>query len=73
MLKFSVQHEIVKIYLMYTDNKKIKFSSYTRVFERDRLQSHVLLTASPYMVKYLRISSYIRKPFYINDFATDPT
>ncbi len=26
-----------------------------------------------HMVKYLRISSYIRKPFLINDFATDPT
>ena len=25
-----------------------------------------------YMVKYLRISSYIRKPFLINDLATDP-
>ncbi len=25
-----------------------------------------------YMVKYLRISSYIRKPFLICDFATAP-
>ncbi len=25
-----------------------------------------------YMVKYLRISSYVRKPFLIYDFATDP-
>ncbi len=29
-------------------------------------------TASSYMVKYLRISSHIRKPFLIYDFATDP-
>jgi hypothetical protein len=27
---------------------------------------------SSYMVKYLLISSYIRKPFFIYDFATDP-
>jgi hypothetical protein len=32
----------------------------------------IWLTASSYdMVKYLRISSYIRKPFLIYDFATD--
>ncbi len=29
-------------------------------------------TASSSMVKYLRISSYIRKPFLVYDFATDP-
>ncbi len=46
--------------------KKIK----KRKFRRDRLQG---LTASTYMVKYLRISSYIRKPFLIYDSATDPT
>ncbi len=34
------------------------------------LQSHIWLTASSYMEKYLRISSYIRKPFLIYDFAT---
>ncbi len=52
--------------------REIKFSSYIRKFGRDRLQSHIWLTASPYIVKYLRISSYIRKPFLIYDFATDP-
>ncbi len=31
----------------------------------EQLQSHILLTASSYMGKYLRISSYIRKPFLI--------
>ncbi len=30
------------------------------------------LSASSYMGKYLRISSYIRKPFLIYDFATAP-
>ncbi len=38
----------------------------------EQLQSHIWLTASSYMVKYLRISPYIRKPFLIYDFATAP-
>jgi hypothetical protein len=50
--------------------KKIKFSSYIRKFRMEQLQSHRWLTASSYMGKYLRISSYIRKPFLIYDFAT---
>ncbi len=41
-----------------------------RKFRRDRLQSLIWLTASSYVVKYFRISSYIRKPFLIYDFAT---
>ncbi len=58
--------------LLYTDKKKkIKFSSYIRKFKRERLQSHLWLTASSYMVKYLRISSYVKPPFP-HDFATDP-
>ncbi len=47
----------------------IKFSSYIRKFRRERLQSHIWLTASTNM-KYLRISSYIGKLFLIYDFAT---
>jgi hypothetical protein len=42
--------------------KKIKFSSYIRKFRMEQLQSHMWLTASSYMGKYLRISSCIRKP-----------
>ncbi len=40
----------------------------------EQLQSHIhiWLTASSYMGKYLRIFSYIRKPFLIYDFATAP-
>ena len=52
--------------------KKIKFSSHIRKFRREQLQSYIWLTASSYMVKYLRISPYTRKPFLISDFATDP-
>ncbi len=39
--------------------KKRKFSSCIRKFRRDRLQSLKWLTASLYMVKYLRISSCV--------------
>jgi hypothetical protein len=52
--------------------KKIKFSSYIRKFRVEQMQSRIWLTASSYMVKYLRISSNIRKPFLIYDFAPDP-
>jgi hypothetical protein len=55
-----------------TDKKKTKFSSYVRKSRSEQLQSHIWLTASSYMTKYLRISSYIRKPFLIYDFATVP-
>ncbi len=50
--------------------KKIKFSSYIRKFRREQLQRHILLKASAYVGKYLLISSCIRKPFLIYDFAT---
>jgi hypothetical protein len=46
--------------------KKIKFSSYNEI-KRDRVQSHIWLTASSYMGKNLRISSYMRKVFLIYD------
>ncbi len=52
--------------------KKIKFSSNIRKFRMEQLQSHIWLTASSYMGKYLRISSYIRSPFLIYDSATAP-
>ncbi len=47
--------------------KKIKISSYIRKFRRDRVQSHIWLTASSTTTKYLCISSYIRNP---NSFMT---
>jgi len=37
---------------------KIKFSSYIRKFRMELLRSHIWLTASSYMVKYLHISPY---------------
>jgi ankyrin repeat protein len=41
-------------------------------FRKNKCNQVPKLTASSYMVKYLRISSYIRKTFLIYDFATDP-
>ncbi len=52
--------------------KKIKFSLYIRKSRVVQLLSHIWPTASSYTGKYLRISSYIRKPFLIYDFATAP-
>ncbi len=46
----------------------IQFSSYIRKFRREQLQSHTWLPAFSYMTKYFRISSYIRKPFFIYNF-----
>ncbi len=43
--------------------KKNKFSSYLGKFRVEQLQSHIWLTASSSLTKYLLISSYIRKPF----------
>ncbi len=48
---------------------------YTDKKENKIVRSHIWLTASSYMVKYLCdlcISSYIRKPFLIYNFAPDP-
>ncbi len=52
--------------------KKINVSLSKRKFRMEQLQSYIWLTASSYMGKYLHISSYIRKPFLIYDFSTDP-
>jgi hypothetical protein len=49
-----------KIFLIY---KEIKSGA---------VASHIRLTASSYMGKYLRIYSYIRKPFFKYDFVTAP-
>ncbi len=45
---------------------EIQFSSYIRKFRRERVQSHICVTASRYMAKY------IFAHFLIYDFAPDP-
>jgi hypothetical protein len=51
-----------QIFLIYKENSE--WSSCKVIY--------IGLSASLYMVNYLRISSYIRKPFLIYDFATAP-
>ncbi len=53
-----LQFNFVGMYCTLIKNK-IKFSLYLRKYRREQLQSHIWLTSSLYMVKYLRISSYI--------------
>jgi hypothetical protein len=51
---------------LYTDKKENKsFLIYKEI-------QTGAVAASSYTTKYLGISSYIRKPFLIYDFATDP-
>ncbi len=61
-----------KDWIAYNDKKENKIFLRHKESRRERLQSHIWLTASSYMTKYLRISSYIRKPFLIYDLATAP-
>jgi hypothetical protein len=56
----SNAHTLIKKFLIY------------KKFRREQWQSYIWLKASSYMTKYLRIFSYIRKPFLICDFATAP-
>jgi hypothetical protein len=72
-LPHLVQH-VLSCNTYYTHKKEDQiFLIYSiRKFKRERLHTHIWLMASSYMVKYLRISSYIRKPFLTYDFATDP-
>ncbi len=60
VLYMEYLHMGTEIFTCALIKKKIKFSSHIRKFRMEQLQSHVWLTASSYMVKYLRISSYIR-------------
>ncbi len=55
--------------------KKIKFSSYIRKFIMEQLHSRIYMTNGLLIygqVNYLRISSYVTKPFLIYDFVTAP-
>jgi hypothetical protein len=56
----------------HTDKKETKLFLRYKEIKRDRVQSHICLTASSYMGKNLLISSYIGKPFLVYDFAPGP-
>ncbi len=56
----------------YTDKKENQIFLIYEEIQNGQLQCNIWLTASLYMVKYLRISSHIMKPFLIYDYATAP-
>ncbi len=58
---------------VHTDKNENKIFLIFKKIQRDRMLSHIWLTASSFTVKYLCISSYIRKSFLIGDFAPDPS
>ncbi len=70
ILSVQLQAPLAQRYALIKN--KIKFSSCRRKLRREKLQSHIWLTASSYIIKNLRIFSCIRKPFLIYDFATAP-
>ncbi len=63
----------LRLFMVKREKKENKMFIIYKEIQRYKVQSHIWLTASSYMVKHLRISSYIRKPFLIYDFAPDPT
>jgi hypothetical protein len=59
-------HILTQYLRHYTDKKENQIFLLYKEIQRDRLQSHIWLTDPSNIVKYLRISSYIRKPFHLN-------
>ncbi len=57
----------------HTDKKENQIFLIKEIQKGSVAKSYMTITASSYMVKYLRISSYTRKPFLIYDFSTDPS
>jgi hypothetical protein len=53
-----------------TDKKKIFLIN--KEVQKGSVAKSYMAEAYSYMTKYLSVSSYIRKPFLIYDFATDP-
>ena len=55
----------------YTDKKNKIFLIYKEI-QKGAVAKSYMTNGYSYMTKYLRISSYIRKPFFIYDFETAP-
>ncbi len=72
-MKRSTVFACRSIRVRHTDKKENQiFVMYKEIPNGSVAKSSMTITAPSYMVKYLRISSYIRKPFLTYDFATDP-
>jgi hypothetical protein len=64
---------MVECEALYTDKKENQiFLIFREIQNGEVAKSYMTIKASSYMGKYLRISSYIRKPFLTYDFATAP-
>ncbi len=69
-LLFAAETCLTAVTVLHWNKKKIKFFSNTYKEIKNGAVAKSYITASSYIGKYLRISSYIRKPFLIYDFAT---
>ncbi len=73
-VQFRYSRRRTRLHSDHTCKKENQIFLIYKEIRMEQFQSHiwVWLTASSYMGKYLRISSYIRKPFLTYDFATAP-
>jgi hypothetical protein len=55
-----------------TVEKEKKIFLISKGIQKGSVAKSYITNGLSYMVKYLRISSYIRKPFFMYGFATDP-
>jgi hypothetical protein len=70
----SIELSIVLSIVLYTDRKENKIFLLYKDIQNGAVEESYMTNGLliQYMGKYLRISSYIRKPFLIYDFATAP-
>jgi hypothetical protein len=74
-ISFDAAYKWNKIFSEYTDKKENLLFLIYKEIQKGSVQSQRYMTNGLLiycMVKYLLISSYIRKPFLIYDFATAP-
>ncbi len=74
---YSILFDVISHFSYLKCGKKQRRRFFQWLFEGEKINInfvllHIWLMASSYMVKYFCLSSYIRKPFLIYDFAPDP-
>jgi hypothetical protein len=72
LLTDRTERQLLCAYIPYTDKKENKIFLIYKEIQKGAVAKSIWLTGSSYMTEYLRISSYIRKPFLLYDFATAP-
>jgi len=68
--KYVANNQCTETRPVHTDKKEKQIVLISKEIQNEAVAKSIWLKASSYMGKYLRISSYIRKPYHINDFAT---